>query len=287
MATIDVGHGGSYADSLMGAGSALRRPLFPAIRWGAIWAGVAVGLSTQLLLALLGLASGLSAMNLAEGASPTGPLLWAGLSMLISAFIGGYVAARMSGLKRKVDGILHGAVSWAVTTLLFATLATSVAGSLLSGVFNRVAPTMASSATSGGGSAAIGAMLQGQLGPNVDPTTMQRLQNHIQAGRRSDAIQLMTSSMGIERSRAETITDQALIMAGNPDQASPQSRAAAERAVDTAGTAAWMIFLPVALSLASGIAGGMLGARNARRTTWSEPTTTGGGSVDLSSSRPV
>ncbi len=291
MATIDVGHGGNYADSLMGTGSALRRPLFPAIRWGAIWAGVAVGLSTQLLLALLGLASGLSMMNVTEGASPTGPLLWAGLSMLISAFIGGYVAARMSGLKRKADGILHGAVSWAVTTLLFATLATSVAGSLLSGVFNRVAPTMASSATSGvangGGTSAVGAMLQGQLGPNVDPTTMQRLQNHIQAGRRNDAIQLMTSSMGIDRSRAETITDQALIMAGNPDQASPQSRAAAERAVDTAGTAAWMIFLPVALSLASGIAGGMLGARNARRTTWNEPRTEGGGSVDLSSSRPV
>lgn len=287
MATIDVGHGGNYADSLMGMGSALRRPLFPAIRWGAIWAGVAVGLSTQLLLALLGLASGLSVMNVAEGASPTGPLLWAGLSMLISAFIGGYVAARMSGLKRKADGILHGAVAWAVTTLLFATLATSVAGSLLSGVFNRVAPTMTSSAV-GGGSAAIGAMLQGQLGPNVDPTTMQRLQNHIQAGRRNDAIQLMTSSIGIDRSRAETITDQALIMAGNPEQASPQSRAAAERAVETAGTAAWMIFLPVALSLASGIAGGMLGARNARRTTWSEPTTTGGGgSVDLSSSRPA
>jgi len=290
MATIDVGHGGNYADSLMGTPSALRRPLFPAIRWGAIWAGVAVGLSTQLLLALLGLASGLSAMNLAEGASPTGPLLWAGLSMLISAFIGGYVAARMSGLKRKVDGILHGAVSWAVTTLLFATLATSVAGSLLSGVFNRVAPAMASSTTSGtanGGSSAIGAMLQGQLGANVDPTTMQRLLNDIQAGRRNDAIQLMTSSMGIERSRAETITDQALIIAGNPNQASPQSRAAAEQAVNTAGTAAWMIFLPVALSLASGIAGGMLGARNARRTTWNEPTTTGGGSVDLSSSRPA
>lgn len=271
MATIELGPGSNYADQSLGTSPLLRRPLFPAIRWGAVLAGVAVGLSTQLVLALLGIATGLSAMNVTQGNVPnaTGPLLWAGLSMLISAFIGGYVAARMSGLKRKVDGILHGAVSWAVTTLLFATLATSVTGSLLSGIFNTVGPTMASSSAGGGGSA-IGAMLKGQLG-NVDPGALQRLQSDIQAGRRNDAIQLMTGSMGVDRPRAETIVDQALILAGNPSQASPQSRAAAERAVDTAGTAAWMVFLAVALSLAAGIAGGVLGAAGARRTTWAPP----------------
>ncbi len=272
MATIELGPGSNYADQSLGISPLLRRPLFPAIRWGAVLAGVAVGLSTQLVLALLGIATGLSAMNVTQGNVPnaTGPLLWAGLSMLISAFIGGYVAARMSGLKRKVDGILHGAVSWAVTTLLFAVLATSVTGSLLSGIFNTAAPTMARSSVGGGGSA-IGAMLKGQLG-NVDAGTLQRLQSDIQAGRRNDAIQLMTGSMGVDRPRAETIVDQALILAGNPDQASPQSRAAAERAVDTAGTAAWMVFLAVALSLAAGIGGGMLGAVGARRTTWAPPT---------------
>ncbi|HEX7633684.1 MAG TPA: hypothetical protein VF427_00210, partial [Noviherbaspirillum sp.] len=79
-----------------------RRQLWPAIRWGAVIAGVAVGLSVQLVLTLLGIATGLSTVNLSQGETVgTGPLLWAGFSMLVSAFVGGYVAARMSGLKRK------------------------------------------------------------------------------------------------------------------------------------------------------------------------------------------
>ena len=45
---------------------ATRRILVPTLRWGAILAGVAAGLSTQLLLAMLGLASGLSLTQLSE-----------------------------------------------------------------------------------------------------------------------------------------------------------------------------------------------------------------------------
>lgn len=273
MATIELGPGGNYTDQSLGASPFLRRPLFPAIRWGAVLAGVAVGISVQLVLTLLGIASGLSAMNVAQGDSPsaTGPLLWAGLSMLISAFVGGYVAARMSGLKRKVDGVLHGAVSWAVTTLLFAVLATSVSGSMLSGIFGNVAPSMTRSA--GTGESAVGSLLRGQMGGNVDASTLQRLQRDIQAGRRDDAIRLMSSSMGMDPSRAATVVDQALILSGSPEQASPQSRAAADRAVQTASTAAWVVFIAVALSLAVGIAGGVLGAVGARRTTWASSTT--------------
>jgi hypothetical protein len=273
MATIELGPGSNYTDQSLGASPFLRRPLFPAIRWGAVLAGVAVGISVQLVLTLLGIASGLSAMNVAQGDSPsaTGPLLWAGLSMLISAFVGGYVAARMSGLKRKVDGVLHGAVSWAVTTLLFAVLATSVSGSMLSGIFGNVAPSMTRS--TGTGESAVGSLLRGQMGGNVDASTLQRLQRDIQAGRRDDAIRLMSGSMGMDPSRAATVVDQALILSGSPEQASPQSRAAADRAVQTASTAAWVVFIAVALSLAVGIAGGVLGAVGARRTTWASSTT--------------
>src|SRR5690606_5139321 len=112
---------------------------FTGIRWGAVLAGVAVGLSIQLMLTLLGIATGLSSPSVSEDALPgSAPLLWAALSMLVSAFVSGYVAARMSGLKRKADGILHGAVSWAVTTLLFAALATTIGGIMVGTVFSSV-----------------------------------------------------------------------------------------------------------------------------------------------------
>jgi hypothetical protein len=275
MATSHLESGAGYVDQNFASRnvSAVRRPLFPEIRWGAVLAGVAVGVSVQLVLTLLGIATGLSATEVAQGETVgTGPLLWAGVSMLIAAFVGGYVAARMTGLKRKVDGVMHGVVSWAVTTLLFATLATSAGGSMLSGIFSAVTPTSQASAGAPGGGQGGGllGLLQSQLGINASPGAMKTLQEHIQAGRRNDAVQHMMGAMGVDKERAETIVDQGLILSGSPEQASPQSRAAADRAVSVASTAAWTAFLAVALSLALAIVGGTMGAAGARRTTWND-----------------
>lgn len=244
----------------------MRRPAFPAIRWGAVLAGVAVGVSVQLLLTLLGIATGLSTAQVAEGESVgTGPLIWAGVSMLIAAFVGGYVAARMSGLKRKADGVLHGAVSWAVTTILFATLATTVGGTLVGGVFNNMSRA-AGAAT--GAQSPVAAFMRAQ-GVNVDAQALQQLQQYLRAGQRDQAVQLMTSRLGVEQTRAETLVDQALILSGSPQAASPQGRAATENAMQAAGTGAWVVFLTVTLALAIGIGGGALGAAGSRRVSWS------------------
>jgi hypothetical protein len=270
MATIELGPGAHYADATLATRSpGMRRILFPAVRWGAVFAGVAVGVSIQLVLSLLGLATGLSNIdvNQGQGISSTGPLLWAALSMLISALVGGYVAARMSGLKRRADGIMHGAVSWAVTTLMFATLATSVSGAMVSGIFNNVAPTLTQSA--GAGDTALTSMLRGQVGNGLDANTMQRLMRDIQAGRRDDAISLLSGSGGMDPARAGNVVDQALILSGSPERASPSARQAANRAVEVAGTTAWLVFLAVALSLVLSLIGGALRAIGARRQTWS------------------
>ncbi|RJG06712.1 hypothetical protein D3870_12480 [Noviherbaspirillum cavernae] len=242
----------------------LRQPLFPAIRWGAVLAGVAVGISIQLALTLLGIASGLSSAGMTQDDNVgAGPLLWAGVSMLIAAFAGGYVAARMSGLKRKSDGVLHGAVSWAVTTILFAVLATSAGGSLISGVFANVGQ-IARGAVEGD----TGAMMRGQNGI-MDAEELQNFQQAIQAGRREEAITQLTDATGMDRARAEKIVDQALVLSGSAESASPQGRAAVETAVQGAGAAAWVVFAAVALALAVGIGGGALGAAGARRISWS------------------
>src|SRR3569623_7300 len=172
MATIHLEPGRTYTEQAMAA-NGLRRPLFPAVRWGAVLAGVAVGISVQLALTLLGIASGLFATDIAQGESMgMGPLIWSGISTLIAAFFGAYVAARKTVRKRKADGVLHGVVSWAVTTLLFATLATSAGGSLLSGIFSNMVPAMArgvAGSVGGGGNAegALALLLKNQIGGNV------------------------------------------------------------------------------------------------------------------------
>jgi hypothetical protein len=260
----DTGNTLSQVDSV--GAYAVRRPLFPAIRWGAVLAGVAVGISVQLALTLLGIATGLSTTEVAQGeAMGTGPLIWAGVSMLIAAFVGGYVAARMSGLKRKTDGVLHGAVSWAVTTIMFAVLATSIGGTLVSGVFNNMNQLARAGAVNG--ESPVAALMRSQ-GGRLDPAAMRQLQEYLKTGQRDQAVQLVTSTMGVEQGRAEAIVDQALILSGSPESASPQGKATADKAIQGTGTAAWVVFATVALALAIGIGGGALGAAGARRISW-------------------
>lgn len=272
MATIHLDSGANYpGGTVITQENVMRRPLFPAIRWGAVLAGVAVGISVQLVLTLLGIASGLTMTSVQTGEAPgTGALIWAGASMLVSAVVGAYVAGRMSGLKRKTDGILHGVVSWAVTTLLFVWLATSAGGSLLSGLFSSVGQGASVIAQSGATAGGLTSMLNRQLGTDVSAQDMRILQGHIAAGRRDQAIDYMSTSMGVPRERAAAIVDQALILSGSPEQASPQGRAAADRAIEGASTAAWVVFGAVALSLVLSFIGGALGAMGARRTTWAE-----------------
>jgi len=272
MATIHLDTGANYpSGTLISQENILRRPLFPAIRWGAVLAGVAIGVSVQLLLTLLGIASGLSMTSVQQGEAPgTGALVWAGLSMLLSSLVGAYVAGRMSGLKRRTDGILHGIVSWAVTTLLFVVLATSAGGSLLSGLFTGIGQGANVMAQSGASPGSLTSMLNRQLGTNVNADSMRALQQYIASGQRDQAITYMSSKMGVQRDRAATVVDQALILSGSPDQASPQARAAADRAIKGASTFAWLAFGAVTLSLLLSAIGGALGAISAHRTTWTE-----------------
>lgn len=247
-----------------------RRILVPTLRWGAILAGVAAGLSTQLLLAMLGLASGLSLANVSEGVTPgSGTLLWSILSLLIAALVGSYVAGRVSGLSRKVDGMLHGVVTWSVSTLLFIMMATSVGGTLLSGIFYDI----------GQGSAAINqapssigfvGMLNRQIGSNLNPQDFRILQEDILNGKRDAAISFLTSRSGLKTDRAVNIVDQALILSGQSQLASSEARATTERSIKAVSLVAWSVFLATALSLIASIFGGLIGATTATRITWED-----------------
>jgi len=268
-------HDGAYAGSAYVSANSARRSLFPAVRWGAVLAGVAVGVSLQLVLTLFGIATGLSAADVTQGDAPgMGPLLWAAISMLIASFIGAYVAARMTGLKRKSDGVLHGMVTWAVTTLLFAALATSASGAMLSGVFGKVGaakqnPPSVSSAVPQD----LQGVLKSQIGGKAGAESMRTLADHIRGGRRDEAVRHLSGTMGVEAQRAETIVDHALIFSGSPELASEEGRTEANRAIRIAGVAAWTAFGAVLLSLLFGITGGLMGAIGARRTTWTDATT--------------
>lgn len=118
--------------------------------WGAVFAGVAIALAVQVILTLVGTGIGVATLNPGAGSADNpavstfsiGAGVWYVLSALVAAYIGGYVAARMSGRSDRVSAGLHGVTAWAVTTLLVLYLLTTTVGSIVGGAFSGVASTL-------------------------------------------------------------------------------------------------------------------------------------------------
>jgi len=135
-------------------------PLRHQASWGAIFAGAVTALVAQILLTLVGLGIGLSALDTNGGDNPsvaafstTAGLWWVG-SGIVASLIGGYLAGRLSGRGSRATSGYHGLVSWAVTTLVVIYLLTSSVGSLLGGTFSGLSSVL------GGAGQAIGGTVQ-------------------------------------------------------------------------------------------------------------------------------
>jgi hypothetical protein len=211
------------------------------ISWPAIFASLAVGISVMLLLTLAGVAVGVSVIEPGTDsprAITMGAAAWQTISMLVAAIVGGFVAARLSGLRRTGDGVLHGAVSWGATTVLYAALATTALGTLTAGMFGLLAPA-APEPTSSSAPAVTG-----------DRDQMQRT----------------LESMGIAADQARSITERLSAPAAATGAAvSSASRQQVEDAANTVGTATGWLSATVLLSLVLSMIGGAMGARGTRR----------------------
>lgn len=216
------------------------RGRFAPISWPAIFASLAVGISVMLLLTLAGVAIGISVVEPGADSPPAitmGAATWQTVSMLIAAIVGGYVAARLSGLRRTADGVLHGAVSWGATTVLYAALATTALGTLTAGMFGLLAPGTA------------------ERGASASASTV--------SGDR-DQVQRTLQGMGLSAEQARLAIDQISgPMAGQTQ--SSTTRQKVEEAVDSVGTATGWLSATVLLSLLLSLLGGGVGSRGSRR----------------------
>jgi hypothetical protein len=210
------------------------------ISWPAVFASLAVGISVMLLLTLAGVAVGISVVE--PGAdSPRaitiGAAAWQTVSMLIAALVGGYVAARLSGLRRSADGLLHGAVAWGATTVLYAALATTALGTLTAGMFGLLTPGASERAA-----------------PTSSVSSIDREQ-----------AQRTLESIGLTSEQARTVIDQ---LTANPQtgaNAPAAARPQVEEMADTVGTATGWLSATVLLSLVLSLGGGAIGVRGNRR----------------------
>ncbi len=199
------------------------------VSWGAIFAGALVAVVTGFVLNLLGLGIGLQTFDPATESDSVGGFgigqgIWTVISSLVSLFAGGWVAGRLAGMPRKTDGMLHGVVVWALTTLLTLYLLTSGVGRVVSGVTGLI----------GSGLSAIGSGVTAVAPAAADLAQEQfgvDLQNLDVEAIRAEAEQLLRDT-GDPDLTPEALADQADAVARNaPDDiADADVRAAIDRA---------------------------------------------------------
>jgi hypothetical protein len=248
------------------------------ISWPAVFGSLAVGVSVMLMLTLAGVALGVVVIDPAADSARAitlGAAIWQTVVLVLAALVGGYVAARLSGLRRRGDGVLHGAVAWGASTLLYAGLALTVLGAGLPG------------------------LLEPTPGPRaaVQPTALaerQQAQRTLEgAGLTREQARLVINQMAAqppdegfapEGTAAERASAAAAPAGGSPGHAvQPQqavTRPAAESPAAQAGAVGGMtlhemetvaaatawVAAAMLLSLLFSIAGGAMGVRAARRT---------------------
>jgi hypothetical protein len=103
------------------------------VSWGGIWGGVLVALGLLLLLAALGVAVGVSAVDPLQSEAEnvaTGAGLWAAFSLLLALFVGGMVATSTGVIFDRTTGFFEGTLVWIVSVLLMGYLASTGVGML-------------------------------------------------------------------------------------------------------------------------------------------------------------
>src|SRR5690606_18479083 len=165
--------------------------------------------------------------------------LWNTASMIVAAFIGGYIAARASGLKRSFDGLLHASVAWGMTLLLSVFMASSVT----TATFDVMFPTLQ------GSSIQDSAQVIGSL----------------ERGDRQEAADTLQHTLGLSAEQADQLVDQALVLSGRPDAAGAGGQVAAQQTLRTATLVSIWLTASVALSLIAALGGGAAGVRGSRR----------------------
>ena len=257
------------------------------VAWGAVFAGVAIGLITQLLLNMLGIGIGLATLDPGTSDNPSasglsiGAGIWWVLSGIIASFAGGWIAGRLAGKPRESTGGWHGVTSWAVTSLIVVYLLTSAVSGIVGGALGALgsaakgvastagtAATVAAPAAQGQGGAIVGTVKdkveQATGGVDIGNTAKAVIGGATsddpakQAAAREQAAQAYAQAKGVP-------IEQARMQVAQTEQQTAtkvtQLKADAARAADKAANAASLAALVSAVSLILGAAAAWFGGR--------------------------
>ena len=200
------------------------------ISWSAVFAGVLIAVVVQMLLTLLGLGIGLGTIDPVQEQNPTaglgiGSAIWYIISSLLSLFIGGWIAGRLASAPRLFDGMIHGALTWSLVTLLTVYLLSTAVGKIIGGAGSLIGGIVS---TAGSGIAAaapqLGDAVQNQLQQNgIDLSDL-----------RGEVDQLLrdTGKPGLQPNALENKADRAVNQAQNAAGRAASNPQAADQTAD-------------------------------------------------------
>lgn len=277
-------HGTVAQDTVAGD---MQVALLNRVSWGAIIAGVAAALVTQLLLNLLGVGIGASALDIGQGADNSGSAfsigagIWWVVAGIIAAAVGGLTTGRLSGAARQGTARWHGLVTWCVTTLVVVYLLSSAVGGIMGGAFSALgsvasgAGKAAASTASGVANVSDGDALGKQARKLVDPAGAQSVQDSVgsylkasvsgdqaaAASAKADAVNGLAQSAHITPQEAQARIDRAEASAKQTyEVAKAKATKAADAARSGVATASILGFFALLLGAAASWFAGSMGA---------------------------
>jgi hypothetical protein len=151
--------------------------------------------------------------------------LWWAISALIAVFVGSYVAGRLAGSPDRMDGMLHGLVTWALSTLVVFWMLTTTLSTLVGGAFNVVGSALQTAAQGAVSGAAAGAATQ--AAEPGDPVA--RIERQIEQLLTRVAPQAEQTTQQIQRAIQDDRVREAVrrVITAGPEAATPQDRQAA------------------------------------------------------------
>jgi hypothetical protein len=271
------------------------------VSWGAVFAGAFVGLGIWLLLHLLGMGIGMTAIDPQDTGSlreiGIGTGIWSLIAPLIGLFVGGLVAARVAGPMDRLVGAIHGAVLWALATMSALVLLAMFLGSVL-GTVARAGGQVVSTAGGVVGDAASADVL-GALGiraedlvapvnqrlreegkPTVTPeqvvaAAQDALRRSIREGRldRELLVNSVARETNLSRADAQEIAagierrwdERSQALGARAEVMGQEAQVGALRAAETTGKALLALFAALGLGLVAAIGGATVGVSRAQR----------------------
>jgi hypothetical protein len=252
------------------------------VSWGGVFAGVLVALGVSMLLAALGVAIGITAVNPGEtdpGTIGTGAAIWGAVQLLLALFVGGMVATRVGAIIDRTTGFFEGVLVWVVSLMLMAYLAASGIAAVTSGAFSLL----------GGATQTLDAVIQADASiatqggaANIDVAGT--VDEMVEQLRSPELVNRVASVTGLSVNETRSVLNDTAMRVeanrNNPTQAAEEAQrgiatlfdrarasgaleAQAEEIQPEAASTAWLTFLGLLLSLAAAVAGAMFGRSRA------------------------